>query len=363
MANDVPEIRIALFGQSGSGKTTFLASYYGNQQHNSFEQAHGYRLRAADLADGHQLLGHYYRMEEGRFPEGTNKFHEYRFDFMVSGLREPALSIVWYDYPGGWWEQTPKDDAEKAERRDALAKLLQSHVGILLIDGRKYRSEGIRYVQKLFGDFRLATEIISSELALSSVAQGSSLPTQWILAISKADLFPDNVTAEKVCKEIVFGAAYQLAGLAKQLNPKSFGNQYLLVSSVRGDGNRVIDAHQFIGLQLVAPVALVSVLSELAEKAGQGTGYGMLHTILKTLSDVVDWIDKLDNFLPAKYQMLTRLLKALALKEGLDKGAQHFREKQAAAVRKKDALTAAANAFRAELASEAAQHAFYRNQN
>lgn len=37
----IPEIRIALFGQSASGKTTLLASCFGNQQRNSFEKEHG----------------------------------------------------------------------------------------------------------------------------------------------------------------------------------------------------------------------------------------------------------------------------------------------------------------------------------
>jgi hypothetical protein len=188
------------------------------------------------------------------------------------------------------------------------------------------------------------------------------LPKQWIIAISKADLLPADVTAEKVCRDIVSGAADQLAGVAKAVNSKSFGSQYLLLSSVRGDGGHVIDAHEFIGLQLVAPVALVSVLSELADKAAKGSGFGILKTILERLSALVDLVDKLDDFLPPKYQVLTQLLKALALKDGVDKGAEYFREKQAAAAKKGKVLEAAAAALRAELASTAAQRAFFRNQ-
>ena len=361
MKNDVPEIRLALFGPSASGKTTFLASYFGNQQRNSFEEAHGYRLEAADVSDGNQLLARYYRMEKGEFPLGTEQFFEYRFGFKVGGLPEPGLHVVWYDYPGGWWERTPKDDSEKAARRDALAKLLTSHVGILLVDGMKYVSEGLPYVRHLLDQFRNEARRISDEFAASG-APLESLPKQWIIAISKADLLPADVTAEKVCRDIVSGAADQLAGVAKAVNSKSFGSQYLLLSSVRGDGGHVIDAHEFIGLQLVAPVALVSVLSELADKAAKGSGFGILRTILERLSALVDLVDKLDDFLPPKYQVLTQLLKALALKDGIDKGADYFREKQAAAAKKGKVLEAAAAALRAELASTAAQRAFFRNQ-
>lgn len=361
MSNQIPEIRLALFGPSGSGKTTFLASYFGNQQRHSFEEAHGYRLEASDVSDGNKLLAHYYRMENGQFPLGTGQFFEYKFGFKVSGLPKPGLRVVWYDYPGGWWERTPKDESEEAARRQALAKLLTSHVGILLIDGMKYVGEGLPYVQHLLDQFRNEARRISDQFAADG-APLEVLPMQWIIAISKADLLPAKTTAEMICKDIVGGAADQLAGVAKAIHSKSFGSQYLLLSSVRGDGRHVIDAHEFIGLQLVAPVALVSILSELAEKASKGSGFGVLRAILERLSALVDLVDKLDDFLPPKYQVLTQLLKALALKDGIDKSATYFREKQAASAKKGKALEAAAAALRAELASPAAHTAFFRNQ-
>ncbi|MCZ7585369.1 MAG: hypothetical protein M5R36_19645 [Deltaproteobacteria bacterium] len=173
---------------------------------------------------------------------------------------------------------------------------------------------------------------------------------------------PQDISAEAICKEIVADAADQLAGIARAVHSKSFGHQFLLLSSVRGDGACVVDAHQYIGLQLVAPVALVSVLSELAEKAGTGPGYGFLRGILERLGAVVDLIDSFDDFLPPKYQVVTKFLKALALKDGLDKGVEYFREKQVNAAKKGKALEAVAAALRAELASNAAQMAYYKNQ-
>jgi hypothetical protein len=362
MEKNVPEIRLALFGPSGSGKTTLLASYFGNQQKSGFEETHGYRLEAEDTSDGNELLGRYYRMEEeGLFPVGTESFSEYAFGLKVHQLSTASLRIVWYDYPGGWWERTPGDEDERQARKEAFVKLLSSHVGILLIDGALVLSSGMAYVRKSLDQFRNEAR----KIADASAAFGQpldALPRQWLIAISKADLLPDGTTAEAVCKQIVAGASDQLRGVARVFNSRSFGTQYLLLSSVRGDQQRVLDPHAFIGLQLIAPIALLAVLDELAQSSSRGGGYGVPRAIFERLAALVSLVDKLDDFLPPKYQMLTQLLKALALKEGLDKGIDHFREKQERAARKGRHLDAVAAAMKAELANERAQSAYFRNQ-
>ncbi len=364
MSTQIPEIHIALFGPSASGKTTFLASYFGNQQRNSFEEAHGYRLEAADVSDGNLLLGRYYQMEKGEFPLGTEQFSEYRFGLKVGDLATPGMNVVWYDYPGGWWERMPSNDSEKAARSKALARLLTSHVGILLIDGQKYLAHGLPYVHQALDQFKNEARRISDEFARNNSPLDAG-PRQWIIAISKADLLPVDVTAEIVGKWIVAGAADQLKGVAKAVGSKSFGSQFLLLSSVRGDGQQVVDAHEFIGLQLVAPIALLSVISDLADKAARNPAgaFGVVKVLLERLAEVVDVLDKLDDFLPAKYQGLTLLLRALALKEGLGKGAEFFRAKQEAAAKKGKVLEATAAAMRAELATPAANRAFFKNQH
>lgn len=361
MADATPVIRIALFGPSGSGKTTLLASYFGNQQRNGFEEAHGYRLEAEDAADGNQLLARYYRMEGGEFPLGTDDFSEHTFGLKVHELPTPSLRIVWYDYPGGWWERTPSDDAEKTARKDAFTKLLSSHIGVLLIDGQRLSRDGVAYVRHTLDQFKNEARKITDQLAAEGQPIGE-LPRQWVIAVSKADLLDDGVTAESICKEVVSGAADQLAGVGRVFYSVNFGKQHLLLAAVKGDDNRVVDAHSYVGLQLIAPVALLSVLDELAQKADRGHAVGIPKTIFERLAALIDFVDKLDDFLPPKFQMLTHLLKALSLKEGLEKGADFFRDKQEKAARKGKVLDAAGAAMKAELASEAAQTAFFRNQ-
>lgn len=358
----IQEIRLALFGASASGKTTFLASYFGNQQRNCFEENHGYRLEAEDVSDGNQLLKRYYSMEAGEFPLGTETFVEYRFGLKVTSLPQPALYVVWYDYPGGWWERTPKDDSEKVARRDAFKKLLTSHVGILLVDGELYVKQGLPYVRHLLDQFRAEARRISDDFA----ANGNPLevlPKQWVIAISKADLLPEYETAESICKKIVLGASDQLRGVGSAVNSSSFGHQYLLLSSVRGDDGRVVDAHEFVGLQLVAPIALLSILSELAENTSTGSIYGTFRAIMEKLVSLVGILDKADDFLPLKYQVITKLLKVFGVTDSLEQGVDYFRNKQAIAVKERNALKAAVAAFKADLASDAAHRAFYRNQN
>src|SRR5260221_12048382 len=98
-----PEVRIALFGMKGAGKTTLLASYFGNQQRNAFEERHGYRLEAADAAQGTLLLSRYYRAEGGAFPIGTDGFVTLGFAPKGPELAGPGLAPRGVSSPGRWW--------------------------------------------------------------------------------------------------------------------------------------------------------------------------------------------------------------------------------------------------------------------
>ncbi len=361
MSKTQEEVRIALFGPSSSGKTSLLASYYGNQQRAGFEEKHGYHLTVEDTSAGNRLLARYYRMEEGDFPLGTDTFEEYCFGFKVHELTEPSFKIVWYDYPGGWWEDTPKDEDEDQVRRDTFRNLLQSHAGILLIDGEQYNKRGTAYVHYLLDQFK--NEIRQIKDCLSSEGKPiEAFPKQWIIAISKADILPENITAEDICKKIVSDSNDQLEGLKKAVDSADFGCQYMLISSVKGEGKKVINSHKYIGLQLIAPVVLLSILSECAEKIGKRRIFGPFAGIFRKLQSFVGLIDKIDDFLPKKYQLISHLIKSMHIHEGLDKGEGFFKKKRADAVQKGEKIDAAVAAMKVELVSEAAQHAFYRNQ-
>lgn len=354
-----PEVRIALFGMKGAGKTTLLASYFGNQQRHAFEERHGYRLEAADAAQGSVLLSRYYRLEGGDFPIGTDGFDTLRFGLKVHELPTPSLDVVWYDYPGGWWETAPSDEAERDARRKALERLLDSHAAILLIDSERYLAEGLTYVRTLLDQFRAEIRRITNEL--SALGKAPDFPEQWLIAFSKADLLPERDTALTLSQALQEGAADQLSGVRKAVGgSSSFGQEFLLLSAVRGDGRRVVDAHQSLGLTTIAPLVLLGALSRVAEKSGRGTVWGTLATVLDVMRGLTEAIDKLDDFLPSKYRVLTVLLKALRTKEGLSLGADKLRERQKRAADRGKALDAAAYALKAELASPETQRAYFK---
>jgi hypothetical protein len=354
-----PEVRVALFGMKGAGKTTLLASYFGNQQRNAFEERHGYRLEAADAAQGSVLLSRYYRLEGGHFPIGTDGFDTLRFGLKVHELPTPSLDVVWYDYPGGWWETAPGDEAERDARRRALERLLDSHAALLLIDSERYLAEGLTYVRTLLDQFRAEIRRIVNEL--SALGKPPDFPTQWLIAFSKADLLPERTTALTLAEELRAGAADQLSGVQKAVGAdSSFGEEFLLLSAVRGDGQRVLDAHHSLGLTAIAPLVLLGALSRVAEKTGRGRVWGTLATTLDLMRGLTEAIDKLDDFLPVKYRVLTVLIKALKTKEGLSVSAEKLRQRQKTAAHRGKALDAAAYALRAELASRDTERAYFK---
>jgi hypothetical protein len=343
----------------GAGKTTLLASYFGNQQRNAFEERHGYRLEAADAAQGSVLLSRYYRLEDGNFPIGTDGFDTLRFGLKVHELPTPSLDVVWYDYPGGWWETAPSDEAERDTRRRALELLLDSHAAILLIDSERYLQEGVTYVRSLLDQFRAEVRRIVNEL--SALGKAPDFPEQWLIAFSKADLLPERTTALTLAQELREGAADQLLGVQKAVGGgSSFGQEFLLLSAVRGDGRRVLDAHQSLGLTTIAPLVLLGALSRVAEKTGRGRVWGTLATALEVLRGLTEAVDKLDDFLPGKYRVLTVLIKALRTKEGLSVSAEKLRERQKSAAHRGRALDAVAFALRAELASPDTERAYFK---
>jgi hypothetical protein len=182
-----------------------------------------------------------------------------------------------------------------------------------------------------------------------------------LIAFSKADLLPERATALTLAQELREGAADQLSGIQKAVGPtSSFGQEFLLLSAVRGDGRRVLDAHQSLGLTAIAPLVLLGTLSRVAEKTGRGRVWGTLATALDVLKGVTEAVDKLDDFLPGKYRILTVLIKALRTKEGLSVSAEKLRERQRAAAKRGKALDAAAYALRAELSSPDTERAYFK---
>lgn len=361
MAQAIPELRFAVFGGSGSGKTTLISSYYGSQQRKEFEETHKYKLNAENIGLGNLLLQNYYNLENGEFPQGSDQFMEYSFALKITGLQESCMRVKWFDYPGGWWEKEPEDEAEKSARLEAFKNLLQCHVGILLIDGVRFQKEGIKYVCYLFDQFKNVIDNILDNLAAAGEPQ-TDFPKQWILAMSKSDQLKQGTTAEDICKEILRGAAGNIKGVADVVSSDSFGHQYLLLSSVKGSDTKVENAHENIGLTLIAPIALVASLTQIVNNLPSGIAAQVLIQIIGKIKDVAGLLDKLDIFFPPQFKSIVTLLKLILSKDILDKTEEYFKNKLDEAIKNKDSIAAVTNLMNELIVSDEAKKVFFISQ-
>lgn len=95
---------IAVFGESGSGKTVLASSFYGAAQDSRPESL--YRIVADDMGQGVKLHQNYLGMRDSaRTPELT-KFNSDSYTFSMKmketprGQAKTDLRLIWHDYPG-----------------------------------------------------------------------------------------------------------------------------------------------------------------------------------------------------------------------------------------------------------------------
>lgn len=107
--------QIAVFGESGSGKTVLLSSFYGATQEPRFIEKNHFSVIADDQGKGLTLHRLYLAMRDSTKVPSLNRFKGDSHDFTVhlktlAGRRKDrsgkieVLHLVWHDYPGEWFE-------------------------------------------------------------------------------------------------------------------------------------------------------------------------------------------------------------------------------------------------------------------
>ncbi|HMQ64837.1 MAG TPA: hypothetical protein PJ992_00985 [Arachnia sp.] len=297
MALKVKEQNIAVFGESGSGKTVLLSSFYGGTQEPAFVKESLYKVLPDKAEQGNRLLQNYLKMKKQAEAPATSKFASTRYSFTVrpgggDGAKANqfnALRLVWHDYPGQWFTEDPSSDEETARRVETFTALLKSDVAIVLIDGQKlldYEGEEEKYLKSLFWGMRAELEKLKDEI-LTDGKPLAEFPRIWTLALSKADLHPEldvqgfhDLIIEKAADDVA--ALHEtLQGFVQMPEVLSLGEDFMLLSSAKFEPGR-IKVEERVGLDLILPVATMLPLERVAQWTKK------LDIPLKALGGLVD---------------------------------------------------------------------------
>jgi ABC-type glutathione transport system ATPase component len=74
---------IAVFGESGSGKTVLLSSFYGASQEPGVVQANPFRVVADSVGQGNALQQNYLKMKNSAQLPQTNRFSSTTYSFSI----------------------------------------------------------------------------------------------------------------------------------------------------------------------------------------------------------------------------------------------------------------------------------------
>lgn len=274
----IREQHIAVFGESGSGKTVLVSSFFGPTQEGSYANDL-WDLVADDTGQGNRLYQNFLGMRDRATAPPPTRFASTTYYFSVklkagdnaATKRRPfdALRLAWHDYPGEWFEESPSSQEEANRRVDTFRSLLRSDVAIILVDGQKlldYKGEEERYLKSLLTNFRQGLLRLKEDL-LADEERLVEFPRIWILALSKADLFPDWDVHS--FRDLMIGkAADQMDALRATIqdlvdtpDALSVGEDFMLLSSAKfelspaGREPTGIDVTQRFGLDLILPVA------------------------------------------------------------------------------------------------------------
>jgi tellurite resistance protein len=114
-------MKIVMLGNTGVGKTTYMASLYGMMQ----QRIKGFSLKAVNTLDESGLLELAKAISQGRYPFATDQRSEYDFTLQYQG--KSVLQFCWSDYRGG-----AIVESQSSEQAQALVQDLQSADGIMM---------------------------------------------------------------------------------------------------------------------------------------------------------------------------------------------------------------------------------------
>ena len=356
------EQQIAVFGESGSGKTVLLSSFYGAAQEPAFVQNSLYKITADDAAQRIRLHQNYLGMKNSGVAPTATRFAATRYVFSVTrrptaGGRGAAkeLRLVWHDYPGEWFEEDPSTPEELSRRTETFTALFRSDVAVLLVDAQRLADnagEEERYLKALLTNYIAHVSKVRDEL-LPDGKRLVRFPRVWLFGLSKADLLPGmdvtgfrDLMVEKVGEEITL-LREELAAFVSEPEAFSLGEDFIVLSSARFEPGR-IDVGQQVGVRLALPIAAMLPFSRNVRwAAAMRRGSKAAKELLERSAPVLTLISTRLK-LPGPLKVIT-----VALPFVVDPLLEHSRQKMQdaydAAKARHDFLTAVLLGFRLQL--------------
>ncbi len=368
-SNKSLEQHIAVFGESGSGKTVLLSSFFGRTREKGFAERNRFNVVAGDLGQGRALYQNYVGMRDSRtLPEPT-QFRSTAYLFTLKmAAKEPVsrdnMRIVWHDYPGDWFEKDVSGE-EALRRVEGFRSLLGSDVAVLLVDAQRLiDNEGQEhaYLKSLFYNYREGFEALKDDI-LEDSRPLARFPRVWMIALSKADLLPD--LDVRAFRDLVIGKAGAdltrlsdtIASMVEAPDALAVGDDFLLLSSARFTPDEILVTER-IGVDLMLPIASMLPIErhmhwisskQLPAKIGKELLNGA-DVIAGVVGGVLGF---LSSRAPAKLRPVVELVAGLLSKEVVEHFTAMGREKleqvERVALQKRQYLAAVLARFRLDL--------------
>ncbi|MCC9195298.1 ATP/GTP-binding protein [Arthrobacter sp. zg-Y820] len=267
------EQHIAVFGESGSGKTVMISSFYGAAQEPQYLKKSLFNVVANETGQGNRLHQNYLGMRDSARLPAPTRFSATSYSFSVKPKEafdakavkarpSDALRLVWHDYPGEWFEEDVSGEEEAKRKVDTFKALLGSDVALLLVDSQRlldHSGEEERYLKSLLSNFRNGLLSLKDDL-LDDGKPLVEFPRIWVMALSKSDLLPEmdvfkfrDLLIEKAGDDLA-QLREVLAGLVEASDALSVGEDFVLLSSAKF-GSDKIEVTERVGLKLILPLA------------------------------------------------------------------------------------------------------------
>ncbi|SES86833.1 TRAFAC clade GTPase domain-containing protein [Geodermatophilus poikilotrophus] len=373
------EQHIAVFGESGSGKTVLLSSFYGATQEPQYRKKALFDVVADDFGQGTRLHRNYLGMKNSaRLPE-LNRFSATSYAFSLKlkpgsdakaakGRPIDALRLVWHDYPGEWFEQDVSGPEEAERRVDTFRSLLRSDVALLLVDGQRLvdnAGEEERYLKSLLANVRNGLLKLRDDL----LPDGKPLvefPRIWIMALSKSDLLPDldvfafrDLLVDKAGEDLN-ELRTVIAGLVEAGDALSVGEDFLLLSSAKFEVG-AIRVTERVGLEMILPLAAMLPFERHIRWARAKLLPGKVaETLLRGVAPLANVLTKRLGKLPGPLGRLSKFV-GPGLEEVARLAGDKLREVNAEALAEHDYLRATLTGFQLDLERGEAEHIFLKS--